>query len=81
MPPRRERARGVIPRPGPEVNRHQALDTRMVADAWDCGCCTTDPRRRAALDRLHEQQQAIRIATALDQLAPLARYYRRRRAA
>jgi hypothetical protein len=53
----------------------------IIAGRRDCPCCTPDPRRRAALDRLHEQQQAVRIATALERLAPLRAYYCRRRVA
>jgi hypothetical protein len=43
-----------------------------------CACCTTNPTRRAALDRLHDQDQRRRIARLHD-LAPLTTYYRSRR--
>jgi hypothetical protein len=42
-----------------------------------CPCCTTDPVRRAALDRLRVQVQHLRVCAASHALMPLDRYYRR----
>jgi hypothetical protein len=37
-----------------------------------CACCTRDQRRRNALDRLHAQDQIIRIASELTDLIGVA---------
>jgi hypothetical protein len=46
-----------------------------------CPCCTSDPTRRAALDRLHEQADRLRVCRWLHQLAPLTDHSARRRLA
>lgn len=46
-------------------------------DRPSCPCCTADPTRRAALERLKRQRDHLRVCRWLHELAPLTDYYRR----
>jgi hypothetical protein len=47
-------------------------------DLFPCACCTSDPTRRAALDRLQAENHRLGTAAWADRLMPLAEHYRRR---
>jgi hypothetical protein len=44
-----------------------------------CGCCTPDPRRRAALARLRAQRDHLAVCRWVKRLLPLGEYYQSRR--
>jgi hypothetical protein len=44
-----------------------------------CACCTSDPVRRAALERLRAQRDYLSVCRWADRLLPLSESYRSRR--
>jgi hypothetical protein len=71
------------------TRRHDG-DQRAVAaeelpppwpDAPTCPCCTPDPARRAALERLRVQHHHLAVARWAERLMPLHRCYGSRRRA
>ena len=52
-------------------DRTRPLGQQEASLDGPCPCCTPDPARRAALERLHEQADQLAVARWLHQLAPL----------
>jgi hypothetical protein len=65
--------------PGPAA----AVAAESLPPPWPgapvCACCTRDPVRRAALERLRVQRDRLAVCRWLDQLAPLTVCYGPRR--
>jgi hypothetical protein len=58
----------------------ESTATTRQGDRPACPCCTADPTRRAALERLKRQRDHLAVCRWLHQLAPLTEYYRERAA-
>jgi len=65
--------------PGPAA----AVAAESLPRPWPgapvCGCCTPDPRRRAALARLRAQHDHLAVCRWANRLLLLGEYYRSRR--
>jgi hypothetical protein len=58
-----------------ENHRRPAVAAELLPPPWPdapvCACCTPDPARRAALERLRAQRDRLAIARAAERLMPL----------
>jgi hypothetical protein len=57
-----------------ETHRRHVVAAELLPPPWPgaptCACCTPDPDRRAALDRLRAQHHHLAVARAAERLIP-----------
>jgi hypothetical protein len=72
-----------MPNPTAAVGRLQAVAADQLPppfpDAATCPCCTPDPARRAALERLRAQHHHLAVCRALHRFASLVELHGPRR--
>lgn len=65
-----------------EEYQDQAVAADLLPAPWPgaptCACCTPDPARRPALERLRTQRDSLVVARRAHRLMPLGEYFSRR---